>query len=121
MSEPSKAKVGDKCWIWNINSRVYGPDRKLTSRGHFREAVITGETRTSWFVGADKFRKDTGWNRSSQRYSQSRLFLTEQEVDDHCLREDHAYEISRAVLYLDAATLRMVARTIGYFFEEPKR
>lgn len=110
-------KVGDKCWVWNINSRVYGANRKIVTRGHFREEVITGETPTSWIVGDRKFRKDDRWIRDKNWSSHQRLFLTESDVDDYCFREDHAYAIAEMVRKADAQTLHMVARTIGYVVE----
>ena len=112
-------KVGDKCWVWNINSRVY-VDGKVSTRGHFREATIDGETRLSWIVGEMKFAKDTlGW-RDANWGSHCRLYLTERSVDDHCFVTDHAYRIGEKVRQCDAATLRKVAEIVGYDAKEPR-
>lgn len=119
----SMTKVGDKCWIWDINSRTYrveGERRTMTARGHFREAVIEGETRQSWIAGGGKkFDKETGRWRDKNYAGHFRIFLTEKSVDDWCFIEEFRSKIARAAQDCwDADTLRRVAAVLGVVVKE---
>lgn len=101
-----KFSVGDTAYYFDLNCRVYDKNSSEYPgpiyREHFREVVITGETRNSWLVG-------------KRKYSKNGLGLyTAQGVDDECWKNVHAYEITRKISHISVSKLKQIAKLIGY-------
>lgn len=106
---------GDKCWVWNINSRVYDSKGMMLPSGHFKETTIDGETRQSWIVGPYKFDKETLRWRNKDWGHHMRLFLSQTSVDDYIFIETHRHRIADAVRNSnDPVALRACAAALGY-------
>lgn len=106
--------VGSTVWKHDPYYRRYeGRSETTKAIERFRPHLITGETTRSWIVGQ-------GWNGSKfpKNCDNWRLrrgyLISQQEVTDTVWATDHRYRISRAVEYVDLATLRKVAALVGY-------
>lgn len=112
---PRLLGVGDTIWYFNINRRVY-PAREFGKphaslgpiyREHWVATKIIGETTRSWLCEYGR--------KCAKKGDRLGWALSEAEVDDDCFVSEERHRIADAVLRTrDAATLREVARIIGY-------
>jgi hypothetical protein len=107
----SEIKVGDTLWS-DFDS----------GRHRWISDVITGETKMSWIVGADKYTGGHKVNKKTMReamgaYSPRRWFTVEDARDER-FRRRYAHEIGARVSGQSASTLRKVAELIGFVAEE---
>ncbi len=114
------AKIGDTVYLFDQNTRRYtapSPEEKkagriwgsLIWRGHWVPVKIVGETRVSWLLehGAKIPKKTARINNESPA-------MSEDELNDRCLVDEHGYKISEIVRRADASQLRSIANIIGY-------
>jgi len=120
--DPPAVAVGSTIWIFDENRRVYpdGPDgrRSFGSRAiwreHWRQTVITGETRVSWLHHGRKISK-----RDLAAGKVRGVLTSEADLDAACYVNEHAHKIAERVQRLaggeQAATvLRQIAALVGY-------
>ncbi len=122
MSDLRHFKVGDKCFTFDTNRRVYR-DRSMGGGGvifaqHFIPSIIVGETRASWIVEmADdaweplgkfthhKFKKDGS---TETEYGLSGWLYTDAERIDAIWKNENGPRIYAAVPRASAKTLRAI-------------
>jgi len=129
--DPPAVAVGSTVWIFDANRRVYA-DKKLGNgklwpsgppiwREHWRQHVITGETRVSWLVA------DYVGDRHPRKISKRDLaagkvrgvLTSERDLDAACYVNEHAHAVADRVSRLAggeqaAAVLRQIAALVGY-------
>lgn len=93
-------QVGDKVWIFDNNHRVYEDKNGNRSNyalysGHFREFIITGETKQSWVIGSLKVNKKT--LEVKGHALDPHLFLSQEEVNENCWVHENKYDILKKI------------------------
>lgn len=107
--------IGSTVWLFEDSRRVYPTDSSGGGpiyRGHFVAATIHGETARSWLVGHEwaPIRVDKKKLTTKPGYGRgSRVFVSEQEIDDACYIHDARPKLGRQVIDCrDINTLRKI-------------
>lgn len=109
-------KVGDTLYRFDGNRRVY--DKAFGSgpiyREHFEPMKIIGETPRSWVLEKNwKASKKDLKSAASMQYG-GRGFFTAEGMEDDIWQHEHRYKVSRLVEQASPATLKLVAKVVGY-------
>ena len=114
---PSKFKIGDTAYEFDINRRVYRRNVSGQAYGgpiyreHWRPVIITGESGKSWLL--DRYPLKIGKAKAEAAWK------TAAEVDDACWVDDHRHRIAASLHHCsDVEVLKEIARIIGYTPEE---
>lgn len=113
-------KVGDSVWIFDINSRHYGDERRtapIWSR-HFVEYFVVGETSRSFLLSRSA-KSPTGNVKLPKKGDVPfNAAYSVEEIDEQAYVETNAHRIGDYILRqrgeIGAETLREVARLVGY-------
>lgn len=105
-------KIGSTVWVFDYNHRVYAKNSGISGspiyREHFVAHEITGETSRSWIIGISK------WNQKKISKTNPDCYVSIEEVNDACWLNDHRYKVIQLAWRADGATIRKIAKLIGY-------
>lgn len=114
MRNDNTLKVGDTCYIFDINHRVYARDENGRAhsgpiyREHFKPYVIMEDVARSWMIAPADY---PTWSRKVSKKS----VLSKHDVDERCWLNSDRHKIVRLVESCqDVEKLRAIAAIIGY-------
>lgn len=114
-------KVGDPCWVFDINRRVYAKDKAGRSVGgpiwreHWVKREVVGETRVSWVIGTPGYLHTD--MKVPKREALTHLFVefSEQRLEQRAWAARNQHHIVDAMRRIDDyELLQKLAALIGY-------